>query len=129
MVRHNRACSWRFRSSIQKPTLLLVGMVAVIGFFLVNCQFKGIQRIFIRRNNQIDSELRKTGIMQFLNGNGSLEVVGTSRPEWPGAGLRSWRARARNEIARVISEGKLPNTFGLYLFIFICLAAEAVILF
>jgi hypothetical protein len=104
-------------------------MVAVIGFFLVNCQFKGVQRAFIRRNSQIDSELRRTGILQFLNGNSSLQVVGTSRPEWPGGGLRSWRDRARTEIARIIAEGKFPNTFGLYLFILLCLAAEAVILF
>lgn len=118
-----------FAVAYKKPTLLLVGMVAVIGFFLVNCQFKGVQRAFIRRNSQIDSKLRRTGIMQFLNGNGSLQVVGTSRPEWSGAGLGSWRDRARTEIARIIAEGKFPNTFGLYLFILLCLAAEAVILF
>jgi hypothetical protein len=118
-----------FAVAYKKPTLLLVGMVAVIGFFLVNCQFKGVQRAFIRRNNQIDSELRRTGLMQFLNGNGSFEVMGTSRPAWRGTGPRPWRARARDEIAQVISEGRFPNTFGLYLFILLCLAAEAVILF
>jgi hypothetical protein len=118
-----------FAVAYKKPTLLLVGMVAVIGFFLVNCQFKGVQRAFIRRNNQIDSELRRTGIMQFLNGNGNLEVMGTSRPAWRGTMPQPWRTRARNEIEQVIAEARFPNTFGLYLFILLCLAAEAVILF
>ena len=114
----------------KKPALLFVGTAAVIGFYLVNCQFKSIQRAFIRRNVNIDSELKKTGIMQFLNGGGSLEIVGTSTLEWhirpPGS---SWLARARDEITRVMFEARQPNTVSLYLFIAACLAAEAVILF
>jgi hypothetical protein len=43
-----------FAVAYKKPALLLVGMAAVIGFYLVNCQFKSIQRAFIRRNSRID---------------------------------------------------------------------------
>jgi len=118
-----------FAVAYKKPALLLIGMAAVIGFFLVNCQFKGIQRVFIIRNKSIDSDLKKTGIMDFLHGNGALEVVGTSRPEWLTVRRgSSWSTRARNEIARILLEGRLPNTFGLYLFILVCLGAEALIL-
>jgi hypothetical protein len=117
-----------FAVAYKKPVLLLVGMAAVIGFYLVNCQFKGIQRAFIRRNSRIDSELKKAGIMHFLSDSSSLDVVGTSIPEWRMGGT-SWRSRARNEIEQIMLEAKLPNTFSLYLFIFVCLLAEALTLF
>jgi hypothetical protein len=118
-----------FAVAYKKPELLLLGMVAVIGFYLLNCQFKGIQRAFIRRNSRLDSELKKAGIMHFLNDSRSLEVVGTSIPEWMKNPGSSWQSRARNEIAQIVYEARLPNTFSLYLFIFVCLLAEALTLF
>ena|SRR5215467_7591546 len=111
------------------PALLLVGGAAVVGFYLVNCQFKYIQRNFIDRNYEIDSALRKTGVMEFLRGNGSLQVVGTAVPLWEKRNLpSSWPGRVRHSLLDLLSEGLLPNTFGLYLFILVCLVAEAIIL-
>ena len=111
------------------PALLLVGGAAVVGFYLVNCQFKYIQRNFIDRNYEIDSALRKTGVMEFLRGNGSLQVVGTAAPIWRRRSpSSSWLQRVRHQLLDLLSEGVLPNTFGLYLFILVCLAVEAIIL-
>jgi hypothetical protein len=111
------------------PALLLVGGAAVIGFYLVNCQFKYIQRNFIDRNYEIDSALRKTGLMEFLRGHGGLQVVGTAAPLWKKRNLpSSWPGRVRHNLLDLLSEGLLPNTFGLYLFILVCLVVEAIIL-
>lgn len=118
-----------FAVAYKKPVLLVVGMAAVAGFYLVNCQFKGIQRAFIRRNSLIDLELKKTGIMHFLNDSNSLDIVGTSIPGWKSSSGPSWRSRARNQIEEILYEARLPNTFSLYLFIFVCLLAEALTLF
>ena len=117
-----------FAVAYKKPELLFIGMAATIGFFLVNCQFKGIQRAFIRKNSIIHGELETSGIMQFLKGSGSLNVLGTSRPQWSDPTASSWIARAGSEVTRVLHEARLPNTFSLYLFIFVCLAAESWIL-
>ena len=118
-----------FAVAYHKPALLLVGSAAVVGFYLVNCQFKHIQRNFIDRNYNIDSELRKTGVIEFLRGNGSLQVVGTAAPLWrKHSPSSSWFQRVRHHLLDLLSEGILPNTFGLYLFILACLAVEAIIL-
>jgi len=111
-----------------KPALLVVGIGAAIGFYLVNCQFKRTQRVFIRRNYAIDAELKKTGIMEVLRGAGSLDIVGTAAPQWRTRPADSWWARLRYEFTAVLFEGLLPNTFSLYLFILACLMAETVIL-
>src|ERR1700722_15478051 len=52
-----------FAVSSRAPALTLIGIAAVMGFFLVNCQFKTIQRKFITRNAALASELRNLGIM------------------------------------------------------------------
>jgi hypothetical protein len=118
-----------FAVAYHKPALLLVGGAAVVGFYLVNCQFKYIQRNFIDRNYEIDSALRKTGVIEFLRGKGSLQVVGTAAPIWSKRSLSpSWFQRVRHHLLDLLSEGILPNTFGLYLFILVCLAVEAIIL-
>jgi hypothetical protein len=117
-----------FAVAYKKPELLFIGLATTIGFFLVNCQFKGIQRAFIRRNGIIHAELEKSGIMQFLKGSGSLHVLGTSRPQWDASTASSWISRAGGEVRRVLHEARFPNTFSLYLFIFACLAAESWIL-
>lgn len=114
-----------FSVAYKKPVLLLVGMAAIVGFYMVNCQFKAIQRAFIRRNRRIDSEIKKDGIMQFLSDDSSLDVAGTAMPEWRTSG----HSILRSNIEEMIYEAVLPNTFTLYLFIFICLLAEACILY
>jgi hypothetical protein len=71
-----------FAVSSHTPALALIGIAAVAGFFLVNCQFKMIQRAFIKRNKAIADELRSVGIMQVLKGVGTLEIVGAAVPEF-----------------------------------------------
>jgi hypothetical protein len=116
-----------FAVAYKKPGLLAVGLGAIIGFYLVNCQFKATQRVFIKRNQAIDATLKKTGIMPVLRGKGDLHIVGTAAPDWGRAGS-SMPDLVRQQLTRMGSEARLPNTFSLYLFIFMCLAAEAAIL-
>ncbi len=75
-----------FAVAYHKPSLLIVGIGAVIGFYLVDCQFKLVQRRFITRNRILDAELRATGVMQVLKGAGNIDIVGTA--VFPGATLR-----------------------------------------
>src|ERR1700758_5278970 len=63
-----------FAVSSHAPGLTLVGMAAVIGFFLLNCQFKTIQRKFINRNAALAAEVCSIGIMQVLKGAGTLKI-------------------------------------------------------
>jgi hypothetical protein len=116
-----------FAVAYHLPSLLIVGAGAVVGFFLVNCQFKMIQRNFIERNYAIDSELKTTGIMEVLKGAGKLSIVGTAAPDWrrPDPAIRSRMAR---NLASLWPEARLPNTFSLYLFIVVCMAVEGIIL-
>lgn len=117
-----------FAVAYHKPALLLVGAGAILGFYLVNCQFKLAQRVFITRNYAIDSELKTAGIMEVLKGNGSLQIVGTAAPAWRRRRDSSLSGRSRHYLSILLSEGRLPSTFGLYLFIIVCLAVEAAIL-
>jgi hypothetical protein len=117
-----------FAAAYHKPALLIVAFGAVTGFYLVNCQFKAIQRVFIRRNYEIDDELRKTGIMAVLKGAGNLDIVGTAAPRWNRSSDRTWWGHARHQFAKLSYEGVLLNTFSLYLFILACLIVEVVIL-
>jgi hypothetical protein len=117
-----------FAASSHKPALTLVGIAAVIGFFLINSQFKAIQRAFIKRNRELDLELRSVGIMQVLKGAGTLEIVGTAVPDFSRPGV-SYPEKVRSALSRILYEARLPNTFSLYLFLFACLTAEAIILF
>jgi hypothetical protein len=116
-----------FAASKRQPALLIIGAGAVVGFYLVQCQFKLLQRTFIRRNRTIDSALRTTGIMQFLNGYGDLEVVGTTPLEWIPTGS-SYPAKIRDSLPAFWEEARMPSAFTLYLFILVCLAVEGGIL-
>jgi len=111
----------------RKPGLLIVGIGAVVGFFLVNCQFKMIQRTFITRNWALDSELKTIGIMQVLKGAGKIDIVGTAAPQWPEA-RTSFRRRIVNNLPAFWFEARLPDTFSVYLFILVCLTAEAIVI-
>ncbi|MBV9380972.1 MAG: hypothetical protein JOY82_06450 [Streptosporangiaceae bacterium] len=117
-----------FAVSSHIPALTLIGMAAVAGFFLVNCQFKMIQRAFIRRNRALAEELRSVGIMQVLKGAGTLEIVGAAVPGFSRPDV-SFLKRVRSRFSELGYEASLPNTFSLYLFLFICLIIEAIILF
>jgi len=116
-----------FAAAYRKPALLFVGIGAVIGFYLVDCQFKVIQRAFITRNRLIDAELKATGIMPFLKGAGAIDVVGTMNLQWNHSNGRYAR-RAVRYLSDLWLEARLPNVFGLYLFILVSLIVETVIL-
>lgn len=117
-----------FAVSGRAPALTLVGMAAVVGFFLINCQFKMIQRAFILRNKMFAQELAGTEIMQVLSGNSALKVAGAAVPDFsrPGVTLVD---KVRSFLSGIWYEACLPNTFSLYLFLLLCLAVEAIILF
>jgi len=114
--------------SSHTPALALIGITAVAGFFLVNCQFKMIQRAFIKRNKDIADEIKSVGIMQVLKGLGTLEIVGAAVPEFNQSGT-SYSQKLRSRIPELWHEASLANTYSLYLFLFVCLTIEAVILF
>jgi hypothetical protein len=118
-----------FAVSSRAPALTLVGIAAVLGFFLVNCQFKTIQRKFIRRNVALASELSSVGIMQVLMGAGTLEITGAAIPEFRRTAGIPFGERFRSSLSEIGNEALLANTFTLYLFLFACLALEAIILF
>jgi hypothetical protein len=117
-----------FAAANHQPALLVVGAGAIVGFYLVQCQFKLIQRAFIRRNITIASELRKTGIMQFLKGAGSFEILGTTTLEWVSTGSSSFSKKIRDNLPGYWEEALLPSSYSLYLFILVCLAVEGIIL-
>ena len=118
-----------FAISSHAPALTLVGMAAVIGFFLVNCQFKTIQRKFIGRNAALASELSNVGIMQVLKGAGALEITGAAVPEFRRTAGLPFMEVVRSSFSELGYEARLPNTFSLYLFLLVCLAVEAIILY
>jgi hypothetical protein len=59
---------------------------------------------------------------------GNFEIVGTAIPSLAQPG-GSYLKRARFALSGVWYEARLANTFTLYLFLFVALAVEAVILF
>jgi hypothetical protein len=117
-----------FAVAYHKAALIVVAVGAVIGFFLVNSQFKRVQRVFIRRNRALDAELKTFGIMEVLAGRGSLQITGAAAPQWRTRPVGSWWDGLKYEVAVVLHEGRQPNTFGLYLFILVCLIIEGIIL-
>lgn len=102
-----------------RPALLMVGSGAVIGFYLIDCQFKAIQYESFTRNKANDVELKRVGLMPFLKGTGSFGVVGTAPPE---------PSSLRDKLMRVWDAARAPQTFGLYLFIILSIGVEALIL-
>src|SRR5579862_3193540 len=67
-----------FAVTYNKPALLVIGEGAIAGFFLMNCQFRMFLTAVNGRNEAIDLELKKVGVMQFLKATGTLEIVGTA---------------------------------------------------
>jgi|ERR1700722_12469089 hypothetical protein len=117
-----------FAVSTHTPGLTLVGLIAIIGFFFINAQFKVIQRAFIKRGGALDAELKSVGIMRVLKGGGNFEIVGTAIPSLARPGS-TYLEKIRFVLAEIWHEARLANTFSLYLFLFVALAVEAIILF
>lgn len=118
-----------FAVSSKTPALTLVGIVAAIGFFLMNCQFKAIQRKFINRNMELGSELSSVGIMQVLKGDGTLKITGAAIPAFRRIPVHPIGAWIRSSFSEIGYEAGVANTFSLYLFLLACLSLEAIILF
>jgi len=87
-----------------------------------------IQRAFIKRNKEIADEIKSVGIMQVLKGVGTLEIVGAAVPEFNQSGA-SYPQKLRSRLPELWHEASLANTYSLYLFLFVCLITEAIILF
>lgn len=116
-----------FAIAYHRLALIIVEIGALAGFFLLNCQYKYIQRNFINRNYQIDSALKSAGLMSFLTGAGTVQVLGTAAPAWKipkEAKLRFERWAYKG----ILREARLPITYTLYLFILACLITEAIFL-
>ena len=110
-----------------RPSLLIVGFGAVVGFYLINCQFAAVQRTFIERNFDLDIELRTVGILQVLKGAGNFDIVGTAAATIETRGL-NYKAHIRYGLPRLWREALGPAAFSLYAFIIVCLAVEAILL-
>ena len=116
-----------FAVTSHRVALLAVGVAAVLGFYLVNCQFKMIQRAFMDRNKKLDAELRTYGIMGVLKGAGSFDIVGTTPLEWKSMGS-SFSTKIRDNIPALLEEARMPSSFSFYALILACLAAELLFL-
>jgi hypothetical protein len=116
-----------FAAAYHRPSLLIVGLGAIVGFYLINCQVGLVHRSFIKRNQDLDFELKSIGIMQVLKGHGNLEIVGTAVTGFKDIGF-SYRERIRYRLPYFWRESIAPGTFSLYLLISACLAVEAFIL-
>ena len=110
----------------RKPALLIVGIGAVLGFYLVDCQFKAVQRSFIRRNRALYADLKSTGIMPFLQGSGNVDVVGVALLEW--SHVDPNRRKPIRYLAAILKEARTPSTFTLYFFILVSLIVELLII-
>lgn len=117
-----------FAVTSHRPFLVLVGEAAVLGFFIVNCQFRAFQRAFVNRNLDIDAELRRSGIMEVLKGRGAFEIVGTASS---GASSRPEGAAAEkiNSVWPLIwFEVQRAANYSIYVFLAACLLVEGTVL-
>jgi hypothetical protein len=116
-----------FAITEHKQALLIVGFVATIGFWLVDCQFKSIQRPFIARNRMLARQLRQSGITSFLSSQGDVKALGV--PDIYRDRINKWSvANFVNYLRLIRAEAILPNVFMLYLFILAALALEMIFL-
>jgi hypothetical protein len=116
-----------FAATYHKPALAIVGEGAIAGFFIINCQFRMFQRRFINRNLDIDTELKKVGVMQLLKGAAAFEVVGTVTYGRDAVG-ESIAAKIRRSIPAFWYEARRASTFSLYAFLAFCLLVEFIVL-
>jgi hypothetical protein len=113
-----------FAAAGQHKSLLLVSAIAILGFWLVDCQFKTTQRLYLNKNIALDDELNRLGVVAVLEGRGSVSIGATGvRGHVPGFAAE----RIKGHLRDIWFEGCRPMTFGLYLFLLICLAIEAVL--
>lgn len=116
-----------FAIAYNKPALIFVGIGAVLGFFMINCQFRMFQRRTNGRNLRIDSELKNVGIMQVLKGASSFDIIGTAIEE-PIPSDAPFFERIRQGLPDFWFEVRRASNLSLYLFVGLCLLIELIIL-
>jgi hypothetical protein len=99
------------------PALLWLGVACTAGFFLLTCQSKRHQRVFISRNKRIHKAIRDDGIRAVIEGKSSVTVTGAPILEGANHGLRGY-----------LFEASLPNVWLIYLLTIGSLALEALLL-
>ena len=57
-------------------SLLVIGVVAVVGFWLLDAQIRAIQQEFINRNKRIRESIRSQGLAAVLDGEGGIHILG-----------------------------------------------------
>jgi hypothetical protein len=117
-----------FAVTSHRPALLVVGEGAIAGFFLMNCQFRMFQTAVNGRNEAIDLELKKVGVMQFLKAAGTLEVVGTAVWGYGHLAHVPFVEKIRGHLPDFWLEISRPSNFSLYLFLAVSLLIEFIVL-
>jgi hypothetical protein len=117
-----------FAAAYRKPGLLLVGIGATLGFYLVNCQFHMIQRRFLNKNAEIDAKLKGSEVVQVLKDASRLDVTGTAALDYELPGNATMRARIRSNLPELFFEASRVSLFSLYLFVAFCLLVEMIII-
>jgi hypothetical protein len=115
----------------KRPALLVVGVVAVMGFYIVTCQAKVVQRFFLSQNKKLNDDVEQLGIMEVLAGRGSTPVTGTTvltyityRPE-----NESYLRMMIRNFHMFRREAVHPDVLVLYLFIIACFVIAIIVSF
>jgi hypothetical protein len=113
----------------RRPLIAVIGMVTAVCFWLLEGNYKALQRTYIVRDLAIEGALRGVDdpIAVLRNNHAySLKVPGLAS-----SFLRNeptYWAKRRAELARSWHEALKPIVFSLYLFIVLCLALEMVLI-
>ena len=105
----------------QSARLLIVGAGAAVGFWLIEAQYRPIQRVFIDRDIAIETALTQTDPLEALN-------VGALTTPRPASSLVAGMA-LRLRLKSLKREAFLPLTFGVYLLIVALEAILGIVLF
>jgi hypothetical protein len=114
-----------FAIAYHRPELLAVGAGTVLGFYLLDCQFRYYWRRADRHNRALDAHLKRIGLMNAVQGNGEINIVGTAAEHLSEASPITGN-RFQQYSGRIAHEAVRPATFAIYLFILICLGLEAI---
>lgn len=103
----------------KRPALLLLGVAAVVGFWVVDAQNKTNQRVHARRDREIQRALMGQSPLAALE-SGELVVPGLASG-WDRGGFRS-------DLSALSHEARKPTIAGFYCLIVILLGVEALVM-
>jgi hypothetical protein len=103
--------------------LALLGVGAVLGFFLINCQFKTFQRAMIDRKEHIKDDLTTTGLAEWLRSKDKNKIVGPINP------ILAKKLSGTSSGGALWREARSVHTFGLYLFTAVGLIIVSIIIY